>query len=91
MAKEMICANCGHKGKDKTVTRGSILIEIILWCAFLVPGLIYSVWRLTTKYTACPECLTANMVQVNSPRGKKLLEEFDLVPKNTTYDAYVTT
>jgi predicted RNA-binding Zn-ribbon protein involved in translation (DUF1610 family) len=76
MSKEQICPNCGYKGKSKRVTKGSLFIELILWLAFLVPGIIYSIWRLTTKYWACPQCGAANMVPLDSPRGKKLLEEF---------------
>lgn len=71
-----VCPNCGHKGKPKKVTRGSILMELILWLALLIPGIIYSTWRLTTRYWACPKCGAANMVPLDSPRGKKLLEEF---------------
>ncbi|MDH3468639.1 MAG: hypothetical protein OES26_22550 [Gammaproteobacteria bacterium] len=33
MAKELICPNCGCKGKPKKITKGSIFIEIILWIA----------------------------------------------------------
>lgn len=77
MAKEKICPNCGFKGKPKSTTKGSIFIEIILWCCFLVPGFIYSLWRMTSRTPACPKCSAPNMVPVDSPRGKKLLVEFN--------------
>ena len=48
MAKEFICASCGSPGKPKNAIKGSIVVEIILWFSFLIPGLIYSIWRLTT-------------------------------------------
>lgn len=76
MAKDMVCVNCGYRGKPKTVTKGSILIEIVLWLALIVPGIIYSLWRLTTRHSACPQCAAANMVPAGSPRGRKLIEEF---------------
>jgi hypothetical protein len=76
MPKEMVCQNCGYRGKPKKITKGSIFIELILWLAFLIPGLIYSIWRLTTKYWACPRCRAPNMIPLDSPRGKKLVEEF---------------
>lgn len=75
MSKELICANCGFKGTPKKVTKENILIEIILWLFFIIPGLIYSIWRLTTKYKACPKCGATNMVPIDSPIGKKLLKE----------------
>jgi len=77
MANEQICTNCGFKGKPKKNTKGSIAIEIVLWLAFIIPGLIYSIWRMTTKYYACPKCSATNMVALDSPRGKKLIEEFN--------------
>ena len=71
-----ICTHCGHAGKPKTHTKGSLLIEIVLWLSFLVPGLIYSLWRLTTRQKVCRKCGTPNLVPTDTPRGRKLLEEF---------------
>jgi hypothetical protein len=58
MAKviEKICSNCGYLGKPKKIVRGAFLIELILWLCFLVPGFIYTVWRLTSQYDVCPKC-----------------------------------
>lgn len=50
------CTNCDYDGKAKNVTPGNVLIEIILWCTFLVPGLIYSIWRLSNSKKVCPVC-----------------------------------
>jgi len=73
---EYICANCGYKGRPKTLTKGSFSIEIVLWLFFIIPGLIYSLWRLTSRYKACPKCKMTNMVPISTPRGQKLLKEF---------------
>jgi hypothetical protein len=75
MAKQLICTNCGYIGYPKRITKGSFWIEVVLWLFFLVPGLIYSIWRLTTKYDACPKCKNASMIPIDTPRGQKLLEE----------------
>lgn len=69
---QLICANCGTVGSTKTVTKGSILIEIILWLCLLVPGIIYSLWRHTTRTKVCRACGAAKLIPVNSPMGKKL-------------------
>lgn len=74
-AGSMICQNCGTRGDSKTITRGSIWIEIVLWLCFLVPGLIYSLWRLTTKQHGCPSCGQTNMIPVNTPIGQSLVEK----------------
>jgi hypothetical protein len=71
----MICANCGCSGKPKKITKGSFWIELILWLSFFVPGLIYSIWRCTTRYWACPKCKAPNMVPLDTPRGQQLLKE----------------
>ncbi len=71
-----ICAQCGSTGSPKTQTRGNILIEIILWCCLLLPGLLYSIWRSGSKFKVCSECEGMELVPLKSPRGKKLLEEY---------------
>ena len=77
MSQSGICSNCGYVGQAKKITKGSILIEIVLWLCFLIPGLIYSIWRLTSKHLACPKCGAQNLVPLDSPRGKKLQQELD--------------
>lgn len=63
----MFCKACGHEGQIKVTTKGSIWIEVILWLCFLIPGLIYSVWRLTSKSKSCASCGSSELVPVNSP------------------------
>lgn len=75
--EQYICTDCGYLGKPIKITKGSIFIEIILWLAFLIPGLIYSIWRLTTKYRACPKCRHESIIPADSPRGQKLIEELN--------------
>jgi hypothetical protein len=76
MSKEKICADCGTVGKGKTVTRGSFLIEIILWLCFIVPGLIYTVWRLTTRGKACSACGGTKLLPLDTPGGKSIAAKF---------------
>jgi len=58
----MYCPNCGTVAKPKKVTKGSFLIEVFLWLLFIIPGVIYSLWRLTTKAEVCPKCGAPNMI-----------------------------
>lgn len=69
------CTSCGHEGKGRTRTRGSLLIEIVLWLCFLIPGLIYSIWRQSSKYKACARCGASTLVPVNSPVAKAAKRE----------------
>jgi hypothetical protein len=61
------CMTCGTDGPGKTRTRGSIAIEIILWLCFLVPGLVYSIWRLTTRREVCTACGSETIVPFSAP------------------------
>ena len=72
---EMFCTSCGNTGTPKKVTRGSIWIELVLWLCFLVPGLIYSIWRLTTRHPACRACGAATLVPVDSPVAQAMREK----------------
>lgn len=75
MAQEYVCTSCGQVSGGKTITKGSLSMEFFLWICFLIPGLIYSIWRLTTRYEACPKCKSASIIPVDSPKGRKLVEE----------------
>lgn len=61
------CMMCGAEAPTKQHTRGSILIEIILWMMFLVPGLIYSIWRMTTRKNVCSACGADTLIPIESP------------------------
>lgn len=71
--KEYVCVQCGFVGKPRKTAKGSILIELVLWLFFILLGLIYSLWRLSSKYTACPKCGSANIIPTDSPMGQKLV------------------
>lgn len=73
---KLICQSCGTIGKPKLVTKGSIGIEIILWLLFLLPGLIYSIWRLTSKHKACQACGSTNLIPLETPAGKALVSKY---------------
>lgn len=71
-----ICPNCGSVTSPETKYRGNFAIELILWLCFLIPGLIYTIWRATSKYSACPACGHTGMIPLNTPNGKLLEEKF---------------
>ena len=71
-----ICSTCGSRAGAKTNTKGSIFIEIILWLCFLVPGVIYSIWRLTTRSKVCRSCGAPTLVPVDTPVGRALAAKY---------------
>jgi|APSaa5957512535_1039671.scaffolds.fasta_scaffold85150_2 hypothetical protein len=38
---QLICSNCGMIGKPKTITKGSFLIELVLWLFSTVIASLY--------------------------------------------------
>lgn len=70
---DSICTTCGYRGYPKTATRGSLLMEIALWFLFIIPGILYTLWRNVSKYKACPKCKNPSMIPTDSPFGKKLV------------------
>jgi hypothetical protein len=65
----LYCVTCGTTGRPKSVTRGSLLIEVFLWLCFIVPGFLYSLWRLTTRHKACGTCGSEQIIPPSSPRA----------------------
>lgn len=76
MAREIVCTECGYIGKAKKVMKGSIFIEIILWLTFIVPGLIYSFWRLSNNVETCPKCHRETVIPTDTPKGMELKNKF---------------
>ena len=78
---KLVCKNCGTIGEPKTVARGSMAVEIVLWLCFIVPGLIYSVWRLGSKHDACRACGSDQLVPSGTPAGRQLAEAVGYAPE----------
>lgn len=47
-------------------------MELALWLLFCAPGLIYSIWRLTTKKYVCASCKNSGIIPLASPNGQRL-------------------
>lgn len=71
----MFCTSCGTEAPTKLRTKGSIMIEIVLWLMLLLPGLIYSIWRHTTRAKVCSACGSEHVVPPDSPMARKLRSE----------------
>lgn len=69
----MYCQACGDTSSGKSHTKGSIIIELFLWLCLLLPGLIYSIWRLSSRQRVCPTCNNPGLIPTNSPKAKREL------------------
>lgn len=74
--KNMICSSCGSRGQAKNAVKGSLLVELVMWLCFLLPGLIYSIWRLSSKQKVCRTCGASTLVPLDTPVGKDLAERY---------------
>ena len=73
MKPSFYCLDCGFAGSSKTITLGSFLVELVLWLFFLLPGLIYSTWRLTSRKQGCCMCGSTRIIPADSPRAREAL------------------
>ena len=69
----LFCKECGHAGVPVSATPGSIWIELVLWCFFLIPGLVYSLWRHHKRHPACAMCGSAALIPPDSPMARATL------------------
>lgn len=56
VALRMLCTECLHVGEPDTVLEGSDRVELLAWCCFALPGLLYCWWRHLRRSKICPEC-----------------------------------
>jgi hypothetical protein len=69
----MVCVRCLEKVRPVEVYRGSGWIELILWLFFLLPGIIYTIWRRSGKLRYCPKCQCSELVPFSSVRARQIL------------------
>lgn len=62
---EKECMICHELTRGRTKVKGSLFIEILLWCFFIVPGLIYSIWRMTSTNVICSHCGSEYLKQLD--------------------------
>jgi hypothetical protein len=79
-SKKFVCTQCGYVGVSKSKHKGGCGVEVLLWLFFIIPGIIYSIWRASSKQQVCPMCEGSTLIPTDSPRGKKILSE--ITPEN---------
>jgi len=67
------CPSCGTVGVPQFRKSGSAAVEVLLWLFKLLPGIIYSIWRASTKRWVCPKCEQPGMIPLDSPKAQAAL------------------
>jgi hypothetical protein len=68
-----VCTSCGSQVRPRSITPGTMGMELLLWLCFLVPGIIYSIWRIASGYNGCPVCKNRNLVPIGTPAAQSIL------------------
>ena len=84
---DIVCTSCGYVGEPQAITKGSFWIEVVLWLCLLLPGLIYSIWRLSSRHDGCPKCGQTTIIPSDSPMGQKFIRE-NLPEQTVAPEAY---
>jgi hypothetical protein len=71
-----ICSNCGSLNSDTTKEDGSTLITIILLICYIIPGIIYFLWRGSTKRIICKNCKNSTIIDAKTPLGKEMYAKY---------------
>ncbi len=59
------CTNCEYTGKPKIRNRGNMLMTLFLSLFFILPGIIYFLWRVTGREHSCPDCGWKHVVKLH--------------------------
>ena len=65
------CLRCGYEGPAEPLAPGKAWLEGVLWIAFVLPGFLYSMWRLFGRRYLCPLCKSADG-EVSIPTARRV-------------------
>jgi hypothetical protein len=71
--EDKYCPNCGAVEIPMSKPKGSGLVNFILFLFFIIPGVLYFVWRMTTYRDVCPKCGAEGVIPTDSPRAREAI------------------
>lgn len=74
--RNSICKTCGSTDGERLHTKGSFMVEVLFWLLLLLPGILYSVWRHTTREYVCRVCGSPDLIGQDTPIGKELMRQY---------------
>ncbi|MBK6486668.1 MAG: hypothetical protein IPF98_07335 [Gemmatimonadetes bacterium] len=70
-AVHYLCTQCGAQtSAPLKVPPGSAWVALALAVPFIVPGVIYTVWRFSMRRSVCPTCGHAQLIPANAPLAR---------------------
>lgn len=80
-SKDYICMVCGCQRAPVLERRGNLYIEILLWVCYIIPGVVYSLWRTVRRHQVCPNCRNPSIVKTTSPQAFELRRLMDTLSR----------
>ena len=75
--KRQFCRDCETVAKPKKRTPGSLWLELFLWIFLIVPGFIYSLWRLSGRHPVCRACGSRRIIPTSTPQAARAIAAED--------------
>lgn len=75
-AGQKLCTACGFIGKPKSGNAGNFAVEVLLWLLFIIPGLVYSLWRISNVKRTCPKCGGKELIPPDTPMARQMIATF---------------
>jgi hypothetical protein len=70
-AHKMHCTRCHTQAVPNDIEKGSFIVEVMLYLFFIVPGIVYTLWRRSLGRRACPACGCEQLIPVDSPAAQR--------------------
>ena len=80
LSRKYICMECGCQRDPIIAKRGFLVIEIFMWFLYILPGVIYSIWRRVRTQEVCPKCQTPSIVLMSSSRAMGMMRLLKAYP-----------
>jgi hypothetical protein len=68
----MLCTRCEEVARPDTRVAGSDLLEVALWCLYLVPGFVYCAWRNVQQRRVCPACGSSALIRESRASRRRI-------------------
>jgi|GEM_PF-1908842 len=74
------CTSCGFI-TSTPLQKGQKWLEIVLWLLYILPGLVYSIWRRNGGGTVCPNCKHETLIPYNPDASLDSREKSEAVQR----------
>ncbi len=73
LSRKYLCMECGCQRDPIQAKRGFLVVELFMWLLYILPGVIYSIWRRVRTQQICSNCRTPSIVLTSSSRAMGMM------------------